>query len=204
MKAHRFGWLVVCAVALAACGSSPQSDYYRLVPLVDEVPGKEEPVLGVGPVTVSDYLQRPEMVTSDQGTRLRREEFHRWGEPLDVGVARVVAINLASLVDTHRVYVFPWRRSEVPDYGLRLQVLQFDIEAGDARLVVEWQLSRLTDKAMIEQRLAVYHQPVQSGEPAEVPVILSQLLLQLSRQVADVIKAQPALTALPAAAPEQE
>lgn len=184
--------LAISILALAACGTSPPTNYYRLVPLVDKrAPQGKSPVLGIGPINVAQYLEKPQIITSGEGTRLNLAMFDRWGESLETGVTRVLAINLASLVDTSRVYVYPWRRSEIPDYGLHVNLLQFDVVGNEGRLVLEWRLSRPGKDQVLAQRLEMYRTTTSQEGADHAADILSRLLLQFSKEVADLIRSYP-------------
>ena len=58
------------------------------------------PVIGVGPITVPKYLDRPQIVTRSGRNQLALGEFDRWAEPLQDNVLRVLAENLAFLIPT--------------------------------------------------------------------------------------------------------
>ena len=65
------------------------------------------PELGVGPVTLPRYLGRTNIVTR-RGMEMEVAEFDRWAEPLSESVPRAIAANLATLLRTERIVVFPW------------------------------------------------------------------------------------------------
>ena len=64
--------------------------------------------IGVGPVHLPRYLDRPQIITRTKGTDLKLAEFHHWAEPLADTFMRVVSENLSTLVPTDRVYLHPW------------------------------------------------------------------------------------------------
>ena len=67
--------------------------------------------IGVGPVAIPGYLDRPQVVTRDAGDGLEIWPYHRWAEPLDMGIARTLSDDLAARIPTERVLAFPWRGS---------------------------------------------------------------------------------------------
>ena len=104
MKPNRTLFVAAILLLLAACGSTPPSNFYRLNPQVTQIPDHQDPTIGIGPVTIPEYLNRTEIVLANDDNRLQMQDYDRWAERMDEGITRVVAINVASLVNTNRVY----------------------------------------------------------------------------------------------------
>ena len=69
---------------LAGCASSPASSFYILSPLPEAKARQETLVeggvsLGIGPVTLPDYLDRPQRVSGLGTQRIEVDEYQRWG-----------------------------------------------------------------------------------------------------------------------------
>lgn len=175
---------LLLALLISACGSTPQSDYYILSTLPDDTGGNTGPFIGVGPITVPQYLDRKGIVTREDSNHLKISSFHRWAEPLPDGVQRVVAVNLAGLLDTEQVTTFPWLRSTPPEYGVEMNVVELSAEGRNTRLVVKWVLRDLADNAVIEQRISNYTRQAGGAEPGDIAAAYSDLLAQLSRDIA--------------------
>ena len=127
MRRAKFAIPCLLLYLLTACGTTPPSNYYMLSADVAGIPGDSGPSLGIGPVTVPGYLQRINMVLNRDSHRLKLAEYDRWAEPLENGITRVVSLNLAVLLDTQEVQVFPWRRHEPPTYGVSVHVVQLSM-----------------------------------------------------------------------------
>jgi hypothetical protein len=178
---------------LSACGSSPTTQYYVLKalaePALQKTAVKENfaPSIGVGPVKIAGYLERPELVASGGGFQLQNQVSQRWAEPVDTAITRVVSDNLARLTAAQQVHSFPWRRDSQPQLVLRLQVLSLDINASaEAELRVVWQLAENAAGATIASGVDSFTQPAGLGA-AQQAEAYSQLLLQLSHAVASAI-----------------
>ena len=180
--------LIVLAGTLAACGSTPQSDYYMLTANATGVPTGSSPRLGVGPVTIPDYLETRKIVTNRNAHLLKLAEYDRWAEPLDAGVTRVVAVNLASLMNTGSVAIFPWRRDSIPEYAVRVAVVQFAAQGKEALLVAEWAITRPAEGKSLAGGITQLTAVLAGGEPEHVAAAYSDLLLQFSQQVAEALK----------------
>ncbi|MEJ2577056.1 MAG: PqiC family protein [Gammaproteobacteria bacterium] len=82
--------------------------------------------LAVGPVDLPEYLDRPQIVTRIGDSELQVNEFHRWGGVLQEEATRVVARDLARLLDTRRVHVYPSRVSRLTDYRVVIELRSFE------------------------------------------------------------------------------
>ena len=108
--------------------------------------------IGVGPVQVARFLQRPQIVTHGGGTDLHMDENRRWGEPLEQGIQRVLLQNLAALTGA-QTRNFPWRQNAVPDYALRIDVIDLDkLPNGESILDVNWLLEDLKKSRVVTTR----------------------------------------------------
>ena len=100
--------ITLLALLLCGCsGKSPETRYYllsdptRSVPPASEFCGAE-----LASVAVAPYLQRTHIVLQRGGNELVPALQHRWSEPLDAGVARLLRQCLSSGADArHRVRV---------------------------------------------------------------------------------------------------
>jgi len=177
---------------LTACGSSPPSNFYRLTPAVVPTPGNQQPSLGIGPVDIPEFLDRNAMVYTRDGNQLWITGTERWAEPLDIGIKRVVGLNLSQLLHSENLRFFPWDVRQAPDYGVRITVLDLDASDGRATLVADWQVYSPGNDSVISRRISQFSQPLASGQtvPAELPAAYSALLYQLSETVAAAIQAE--------------
>ena len=58
---------------------------------------KSDLVVGVGPVQLPQYVNRPQIVTRTGRNELEVAPFARWGEPLEENYSRVLAENLTTI-----------------------------------------------------------------------------------------------------------
>ena len=173
-----------CLALLAGCGSSPRSDYYMLTADAPGTPGSGGPALGVGPVSVPEYLNTRQIVMNRNAHKLELAEFDRWAEPLDAGVSRVMAVNLAVLMGTTKVQIFPWRRDAVPEWAVRINVIQFAAQDKEAMLVAEWAITRPGEGESRARGINRLTTVLKGGEPEHVAEAYSELLLEFSEIIA--------------------
>jgi len=118
-------------------GTQKPTEFYLLQPInpsIEEqgVAAGEGAVLGIGPVRVRDYLNRPQIVTRTSTNAITIHDFHYWGEPLSANFTAILAQNLSFLLSTNRIFVFPYRsKQELQiDYQVVVDVIRFDGETG--------------------------------------------------------------------------
>jgi uncharacterized lipoprotein YmbA len=139
--------IAVLASGLVACGSPPKERFYTL----SETAAAEMPALPsldysvvVGPVTVPDIVDRPQLVLRMSEAEVRLTEQALWAEPLKYAIARAVAQNLAQALDNARVSPYPQGPSGEPDYRVALDVHRFDSVLGEAATIeVMWTVRRV-------------------------------------------------------------
>lgn len=187
---------IVAMLGTAGCiriggRASPATQHYVLSPVV-EAPSNEAGrpaaplVIGVGPVTLPAYLDRPQMVIRPAPDRIEITEFAQWGEPLRNGVARVVAVNLARLLPESRVITFPWRSTEEIAYQVVLDIAQMDGPArGSIALDARW---RVLDRSgsQVAAHVSRLSEPAGAGTTAAA---MSRVLGALSHDIARQLSA---------------
>jgi len=137
------GTAFLLALALGSCSSTPPTRFYVLSPIADEaaaVPGKG-PAIGIGPITLPQYLNRPQIVTRVSGNQLAVAEFDQWGGDLNDNMARTLAANLGSLLQTDRVSLFPWKDETPIDDQVTIDVEHFEQDVdGSSLLTAYWSI----------------------------------------------------------------
>ena len=85
----------VCAIALPFFQSScaPAKSYYLLTP-EGPAPSGGGRGIGVGPVSLAAYLDRPNLVFREGSNRFAVAESHRWAGDLEDNISSVLAANL--------------------------------------------------------------------------------------------------------------
>lgn len=180
--------LGACLALIGGCGSSPTPKFYVLSPLPRQVVGTEEDLaVGVGPLELPDYLDRPQIVTRSGRNELNLAEFDRWGEPLRENTAQVLAENLAALLPSKKVSVFPWKRSAQVQYQLVAKITRFDRgEGGEAVLAVRWAVLGADGKDLLSRESRYAESPAGDGYAATVAA-MERALAQFSREAAGAI-----------------
>lgn len=182
------------ALLLAGCASSPSYNYYLLSAQVADGIADDGPALGIGPITIPEYLNRNSMVFTRGSNQLRLADYDRWAEPLAEGIQRVLSLNLSAELGSHNIRPHPWARSDAPDYAVQVWLLSLDINNQRAELVAEWRVSRPAANRDIERRISRLSQalPDADWQPADAAAAYSDLLQSLGSELAAVIRSAEA------------
>jgi uncharacterized lipoprotein YmbA len=133
--------LFLLPFALDGCTNSPPTRFYVLSTMTGQaaaIPGKGT-ALGIGPVTLPEYLNRPQIVTRVSGNQLALAEFDQWGGDLNDNITRALAANLSNLLETDRVSLYPWQDGSPIDYQVTIDVVHFEQDVdGSSLLAVFW------------------------------------------------------------------
>ena len=191
MTINRSLW-VLMFLFLGSCGSSPPVDYYRLQPMSGSAtadPGDAK-VLGIGPLQVPGYLDRPQLVTQKPGSEVQVDEFNRWAEPLDVALPRIVTANVDYLLDSVVAVAFPYSSRVRTDYRLFGRVIRFDADqSGEAVLEVQWGVQDADANTVLTPRRTRYTaQASPAKDPGAVVAALNETVDAFSRNIASEIQ----------------
>jgi uncharacterized lipoprotein YmbA len=196
--------LVGLALIAAGCVSlkrTPEARFFVLRSQIEPQPPTTaegvKGIVGVEAARVPDHLARPQIVSWTAPNELKVDEFLRWAEPLDEGFTRTLAEDLAALLPDYQVVLRPWPGETVPRCRVLVSLSLFGLQPdGMVRLEGRWAL--LPDRgglALVHQPVSLQRGPMASaadGTPAMTGVdLMSDLVADLSRQIADAIRALP-------------
>lgn len=191
-------WTMAGLFMLVGCGSTPPTEFYTLSPLsassqtAQTSVSRSDITIGVGPITIPEFLDRPQIVTRTTANRLDVDEFHRWGGSMKEDFARVLVENLSRLLATNRVSVYPSPEPLDLRYRFVIDVQQFDGRLGEGvTLNAIWTLlDEKTGKPLLTRRFE-YSAPTASPDYEALVAAHSAALAALSRELADAIRTQP-------------
>ena len=185
--------IAVMLSALAGCATTPPSRFYILSAVEADTaaqPAGPATAVGVGPVELPKYLDRPQIAVRSGANELLYNETHRWAEALQDNVTDVLAENLARLVPTDRVTVFPWGRMTTIDYQVVAEISRFDADAsGNVVLSANWKLYREQSREVVAQKTTVFTEPVDGDGYTVSSPHRAGHSPALSREIAEAIRA---------------
>lgn len=199
----RLGIVLLAGVVLSmtGCGEKIAIRYYLLESIppsgeqtVAVTPDDRNLLIGVGPVTIPEYLKRTEMVTRDSRNQLELADYHQWAEPLENSVMRVLTANLSGLLPGERITVLPWRATSDIDYQIKVDLIRLDSENADrAFLEARWVVLTGKSRELVSLHSSHFETPitVTTDETERFNAVVaaqSHLLERLSREMADRIQ----------------
>jgi uncharacterized lipoprotein YmbA len=178
-------------LALTGCAGSESVRYYVLsaTPAGPNGAAVRDIPVGVGPVELPEYLDRPQIVTRTSQNELNVADFDRWAESLKDNTIRVLAENLATLLPSQRVSVYPWKRATPVDYQITVQVSQFDrMENGESVFALRWRVLDGGGRELLS-RTSTYRETPTGSDYAATVAAMNRNLEAFSRDVAIMIEA---------------
>jgi len=195
------------AAALPACVSlkrTPEARFFVLRTLAEPPAaeaGATPALVGLLPVALPGYLERPQLITWVAPGELRIDEYLRWAEPLDAGLARTLAANLDVLLPQSRVIRSPWPSATRLRCRVRVDLQRFGPQAS-TEVVLEGRYALLPadgERPLVARPVSLKRGPLggaaqSDGATAGVEA-MSELVADLARDIAAAIRALPAGTA---------
>lgn len=183
--------MLAIAVLAASCAWRRGPDPTRFYVLPADVPDSAlqsgSLVIGLGPIAMPGYLQRPGLVTR-AGTELRYADLDRWAEPLPTLFTRTLGENLSALLGA-RTVPYPWHRGTPLGVVVRLDVTSFEADgAGRATLAACWTIREPQSATVRGDACASIVEAV-DGHSAQAEVAaLGRALGELGRRIASAIR----------------
>jgi uncharacterized lipoprotein YmbA len=158
-------------------------------PRSQSISGSDSLALGVGPVDIAAYIDRPQIVTRVGGNELRVAEFNRWASPIRGEIKRILADNLSTLLSLDHVFIYPWSESAAVKFQVRVDIQQFDGRAGDnVFLQAGWGLLGENGEILL-LRKSTYTEQINGEDYSAFVEAAGQALAGLSRDIAATIEA---------------
>lgn len=187
-----FLMLGLTLVFLAGCGTTRPSKFYILSSMptgASATATANEPAVGLGPVTMPKYLDRPQIVRRAGDNQLLLAESHRWAEPLANNFTRVLAANLAMTIPVEQVAVYPWSRTTRVDYQISVDVMRFDADTnGNAVLSSDWKVLETESNEVIAMKRSTFSEAALTTDYAAIVAAQSRLLAAFARAITGVIR----------------
>jgi uncharacterized lipoprotein YmbA len=198
MKTQRYSiHVVVLVLALVVClsacaGKSASSKFYVLSPLPQStMSGAEGITIGVLPVAMPDYLDRPQVVTRVSENEIKLDEYNRWAEPLKENFYTVLVDNLSTLLSNEKIIKTSHNLGTPLGLHVGVEVLQFDgTLGGDVVLVAKWGLIEEQGKKLLLAKRSSLKEPTGAATYEALVAAQSRAVATLSREIAEGIKAR--------------
>lgn len=131
-------------LTLAGCARTPPAQYYVLAAPAGEtaLAPRTGALVGLGPISLPGYLDRPQIVTRSSANRLEVAPSRRWAEPFAESFKRALYEQLAALRPELRFLNYPWKASPPVAARIVLDVQRFDRGSdGAVTLLARWSVA---------------------------------------------------------------
>ena len=145
-------------------------------------------IIGVGPVKIPEYLDRPQIVTKNKEKMVQFAQFDRWGESLDLGLARLIREDLTVMLPGAKLTLYPWNPSIAVNYQVVAEVVQLDNELDkDMHFVVQWTVIDVQNSKTVIIKRSEFRQPIIPQNYSGLAKTLSTACASLSGQIAQAL-----------------
>lgn len=188
---------IIFVLMLGGCTLKPSAPtkFYMLSPLA--TPGVEKKdgtceecmAIGIGPVYLSAYLDRPEIVTRVSPNELKLADFDNWAEPLQGNFTQVLMENISRQLSSEQVVIYPWKASLQPDFQIYIEVIQMDGKLGEsAVLVSQWTVINASNKSILFSKRSRYAETIDKPGYLALVAAESRMVGAFSRDIAETIE----------------
>jgi uncharacterized lipoprotein YmbA len=180
-------------IQLAGCSGSSPIHYYTLsaeASADSAPPGKNERQITIGPVTLPEVVERPELVLRTSANSVKLVEEHQWAEPLKNEIPRVIAENLSRLLGTKQVSVYPQSAGDQAEYRVLVDVQRFESALG-GRVSIDalWTVSHDSgDESSLKRGRSSVEETANGQNYEALAAAHSRGLVRISREIADAIR----------------
>ena len=188
---------IVLWVGLTGCSflkpAKSTEHYYVLTPIAATPIGSGSLAVGLAQVKLPPYLFNTSLAVRKGTNEVEYLDSALWAERLDAGFQRVLAANLAIVLPAEQVRLSAWQKEDVAA-EVYVTVEQFDVDAsGRGVLVAQWRiLSPGGEKVLKAGGSRLSHEgPKPDAGASGAVATLSELVGDLSRQLAQVLKETP-------------
>jgi uncharacterized lipoprotein YmbA len=188
--------MMLC-VGLTGCSflkpAKSTAHYYVLTPIAPTQGGSGTLAVGLAQVKLPAYLFNNSLAVRKGTNEVEYLDSALWAERLDAGFQRVLAANLAIVLPTEQVRLSAWQRDDVAA-EVHVTIEQFDVDArGQGLLIARWRILAPGGEKVLKaggSRLSRQGPAPDSGASGAIAT-LSELVAELSRQLAQALKETP-------------
>jgi uncharacterized protein len=184
-------FIMILQVVGYGCATTPASHFYLLgisgqastdSPATTD---QGETVIGIGPIRLPEYLDRPQIVTRSDNTELYISDLNRWAEPLQENFTRVFAEQISRMMATENIQIEPSRNRNDLDYRILANVTRFDAnQFGEVILVAYWSVEDKAGSTRLNTRKSTIQLDI-SAAPGYSEIVegLSRAVYLLAREI---------------------
>ncbi len=137
----------ILTLLLSACSNSTPAQLFMLDANIAAAPDLSTHLfnrslqVGLGPIHLPEYLNRPQIVIETAKNQYKLDEDHRWAERLDQNISRSLATFLANRLGIEQILIYPWSAKLNIDYQVGIDILELHQSSdGYSHLRAQWRV----------------------------------------------------------------
>jgi uncharacterized lipoprotein YmbA len=145
--------------------------------------------LGIGPILLPGYLDRPQLVRESRQGKLLAHDLHRWEEPLSLEIQKFLAQEMTSKVPMAHIELHPWRRAHQMDFQWKLQIHRFENDSSSQEMQLKGDLEfiHLKSRRILRKESFDLKHSLQTDEISEQVEAMRSLLKVLVARMTEMI-----------------
>lgn len=189
--------LGIAIFALAGCAQTAPTNFYTLSSATEPSVAKRSArglVIGLGPITLPQYLDRPDIVTRAGPNQMQLADLNKWAEPLEPLLTRIMSEDLYALLDAEDVIPIP-QRGDVPlDRIVEVDFSRFDAtDTGEVVLDARWRVYKGDNETQLASgRSRITEQGAPPPDYNAIVAAMSRAVGRASEEIAAAIASPPA------------
>lgn len=187
-------FIIAMVTMIAGCASTAPTRFYSLNSLaspeaeVNVLSTDQNIAIGVGPVEIPDYMDRPHIVTRTGQNEIKFSDFNKWAGSLNSDITFVISENLSALLSTRHVYAYPFKSYIPIDYQVVVNITRFDgMPGGEVRLKADWTILGGSKKVILMDAVS-FSEQTDGRDYDSLVAAKSRILTNLSRDIAAALK----------------
>ncbi len=188
----RLGVVFSAALWLSGCATPTQpSRFYRMESLSPPIampqpstPDQSLPLVGIGPVQLASYLDRPQIVERSTRYRLTLHEFDRWAGNLQENTVQLLRDVIQRDLRGAQVIGYPWSSGVSTDYEVLVTIDRFERQGMTMKLEAGWTLIEQPGGRSVSLGQQSFEAPLAGSGMEDLVAAASAVLEQLGGALA--------------------
>jgi uncharacterized lipoprotein YmbA len=145
--------------------------------------------IGIGPIQMPEYLNRPQIVTRLSPNELKLDEFSQWAEPLTDNFSTVLSENVGALLCADPIAIHPFRGNIALDFRVEVVVIRFDgVPDKEVTLITRWAIVGQERDQMLLIKRSTYVENIENKTYEALVIAKSRAVQRFSEDITAEIK----------------
>jgi uncharacterized lipoprotein YmbA len=195
-KNSLFSLAVMLAALCAGCAGTPKERFYTLAPAPGAAPpatagAQPRTSVAIGPVSVPDAVDRPQMVVREGPNRVEILEQQRWAGSLRSEIGRALVAGVGERLPDAQVSAADSQAARNAAYRVAIDVERFDAALNDSVSIQALWTVRQDNGAQLASGRYNASEPTGAGGYDAIAAAYARTLAGMSGVIADAVRAAP-------------